>query len=319
MREVQIGQKESGQRLDKFLKKYLCEAASGFIYKMLRKKNIKLNGKRADGSEKLEAGDVVTLYLAEETVVKFTGKPQQAAFPITRLNIIYEDENVILLNKPAGMLSQKAKKDDITIVEYLLGYLQEEGKWKPGDIVTPGVCNRLDRNTSGLVIAGKSLPGLQKMSELLRDRRLEKFYLTIVEGVMDKPEQLKGFLQKDEKKNRIQIYDTDGRGRMPIETHYEPIRNNGKYTLLRVKLVTGKTHQIRGHLSSMGHPVVGDVKYGGRAVGTWRQQLLHAYEITFPEMSEPFVEISGRTFRAELPENFVEIEKKLFIGKEWKK
>lgn len=313
MREVQIGQSDSGQRLDKFLKKYLREASAGFIYKMLRKKNIKLNGKRADGSEKLRDGDVVTLYLAEETVLKFSGKQHEITFPITKLDIVYEDEHVILLNKPAGMLSQKAKKEDTTLVEYLLGYLQAEGKWKPGDTVTPGICNRLDRNTSGLVIAGKSIPGLQKMSELLRNRTLEKYYLTIVEGVMDRPEQLKGFLQKDEDKNRIRIYDTDGFGRVPVETRYEPVRHNGNYTLLRVKLVTGKTHQIRGHLSSIGHPVVGDIKYGGRPVGNQRQQLLHSYELVFPKMSGPFTGISGKTFRAELPDNFIEIEKKLFI------
>lgn len=309
---MQIGQKDSGQRLDKFLKKYLKEAPSSFIYKMLRKKNIKLNGKRADGSEKLRETDVITLYLAEDTISKFCERTQSVTYPAIKLDVVYEDEHVMILNKPAGMLSQKAKKKDVTLVEYLLGYLQKEGKWRPGDTVTPGICNRLDRNTSGLVIAGKSLQGLQKMSELLKNRTLEKYYLTIVEGVMDTPKQLKGFLQKDETRNQIRIYKTDGLGRVPIETHYEPIKNNGEYTLLKVKLITGKTHQIRGHLSSMGHPIAGDIKYGGRPIGRQRQQLLHAYEIVFPKMSEPFTELSGKTVRAEPPKNFNKIEQQLF-------
>ncbi len=312
MRELQIEKSDSGQRLDKFLKKYLKEAPASFIYKMLRKKNIKLNGKRAEGSEKLRESDVITLYLAEDTIVKFCQRTQMVSYPTAELDIVYEDEHVLILNKPAGMLSQKAKKEDVTLVEYLLGYLQQQGEWKPGDRVTPSICNRLDRNTSGLVIAGKSLQGLQNMSELLRKRTIEKYYLTIVEGVMDTPEQLKGFLQKDERKNQIQIYETGGLNRVPIETHYEPLKNNGSYTLLKVKLITGKTHQIRGHLSSIGHPVVGDIKYGGKPVGGQRKQLLHAYEIIFPRLDDPMEQLSGRTFRAQPPSDFMKIEKMLF-------
>ena len=312
MRELQIGAGDSGQRLDKFLKKYLKDASTGFLYKMLRKKNIKLNGKKAEGKEMLQPGDVVTLYLAEDTIQKFSGREEAVTFPRTKLDIIYEDDHVIFLNKPAGMLSQKAKKEDVTLVEYLLGYLQEKGKWNPGDTVTPAICNRLDRKTSGLVLAGKSLQGLQKMSELLKERSVEKYYLTIVEGTMEKPQKLKGFLQKDEKKNQIQIYDSPGRDRVPVETHYEPLTGNGSYTLLRVKLITGKTHQIRGHLSSIGHPILGDIKYGGKPVDGQNRQLLHACEIIFPVLPEPFTGISGKVFRAEPPVNFIKIQQKLF-------
>ena len=178
--------------------------------------------------------------------------------------------------------------------------------------MTPAICNRLDRNTSGLVLAGKSLQGLQKMSELLKERSVEKYYLTIVEGTMEKPQKLKGFLQKDEKKNQIQIYDSPGRDRVPVETHYEPLTGNGSYTLLRVKLITGKTHQIRGHLSSIGHPILGDIKYGGKPVDGQNRQLLHACEIIFPVLPEPFKGISGKVFRAEPPVNFIKIQQKLF-------
>ena len=163
MKEIVVQNTDSGQRLDKFLQKYLKEASKGFLYKMLRKKNIKLNGSRAEGKEILAIGDRVTLFLSEETIQKFRGETEQQIYPQTGLSILYEDKNVLLLDKPAGLLSQRAKKEDISLVEYLLGYLQNRGEWRPGDTFTPGICNRLDRNTSGIVIAGKSLAGSQKM------------------------------------------------------------------------------------------------------------------------------------------------------------
>ena len=195
MKELIIQNNDSGQRLDKFLQKYLDGASKGFLYKMLRKKNIKLNGSRAEGRELLSPGDRVALYLSEETIQKFRTVPQQVRYPQRELDILYEDENVVLLDKPAGMLSQKAKREDISLVEYFLGYLQSRGEWQPGGTFTPGICNRLDRNTSGIVIAGKSLPGLQKMSELLRERKVEKNYLAVVEGVMKRPEVIRGYLR----------------------------------------------------------------------------------------------------------------------------
>ena len=163
MKELTIGKNEKGQRLDKFLQKYLKEASKGFLYKMLRKKNITLNGKKAQGNEMLEEGDLVKLFLSDETVAKFQGKREAVRYPVTDLDIIYEDEDVVLINKKAGMLSQKAAPQDVSLVEYFLGYLQEKGEWDPNQSFTPGICNRLDRNTSGMVVAGKSLQGLQKM------------------------------------------------------------------------------------------------------------------------------------------------------------
>ena len=257
MREVTIGAKESGQRFSKFLEKYFKEAQTSFLYKMLRKKNIKLNDKKATGSEMLQTGDKVTVYFSDETFEKFRGETKKVIYPVIDLDIVYEDEDVLIVNKPAGMLSQKAKPQDVTLVEYILGYLQKKGEWSPKDSLKPGICNRLDRNTSGLVIAGKSLRGLQKMSELLKDRTMDKYYLTIVEGVMKEHSVVRGYLKKDEQTNRVQIFSEDGEGRVWIETGYEPLRTNGTVTLLKVKLVTGKTHQIRGHLASLGHPLLG--------------------------------------------------------------
>lgn len=312
MREIVIDKNESGQRLDKYLQKYLREASKGFLYKMLRKKNIKLNGAKASGGEILREGDHVVIYFAEETLQKFRGPTVAVSYPVTDLGIIYEDDHVALLNKPAGMLSQKAKERDTTLVEYLLGYLQQTGQWQPGGAFTPGICNRLDRNTSGLVIAGKSLAGLQKMSQLLKERCISKYYRTIIEGVMTEPAVVRGYMSKDSSKNRVTVFDTDGPDRAYIETAYEPLRSNGGYTLLRVKLITGKTHQIRSHLASIGHPLMCDVKYGGRKQEGQSAFFLHAEEVVFPAMEEPFTGLDGQVFTAPLPPRFEKMIDRLF-------
>lgn len=312
MREIEIDKNDSGQRLDKYLQKYLKEASKSFLYKMLRKKNIKLNGAKAAGNEILAQGDRVVFYFSEETLEKFRGTSKDIRYPVTDLSVVYEDENVALLCKPAGMLSQKAKIEDTTLVEYFLGYLQKTGKWQPGGTFTPAICNRLDRNTSGLVVAGKSLAGLQKMSQLLKARDIDKYYLTIVEGVMREPAVVRGYLSKDSDINRVTVFDTDAPDRSYIETAYEPLQSNGSYTLLRVKLVTGKTHQIRSHLSAIGHPLFCDVKYGGKKQEGERSFFLHAGELRFPSMEEPFTGLSGQTFTVPLPPRFEKMKERLF-------
>lgn len=301
MKEINIGDNQCGQRLDKFLHKYLREAPGSFIYKMLRKKNIKLNGKRAEGKEKLCTGDVVTLYLSEETLDKFRGESQ--AIPCTgqnaaALNIVYENKHILLIDKPAGVLSQKAKADDVSMVEYVTGYV---GETEPG--FSPGICNRLDRNTSGLLIAGKTLAGLQTMSELLRERTIEKYYLAVVLGEMRQGGVVEGWLVKDSKTNRVTISKHAVPGSSQIRTGYEPLGTDGIYTVVKVRLYTGKTHQIRSHLASISHPVAGDVKYGGKTAGI-RRQLLHAWELRFPEMEAPLDDLSSRVFRAQIPADF---------------
>lgn len=312
MREVTIGAKESGQRFSKFLEKYFKEAQTSFLYKMLRKKNIKLNDKKATGSEMLQTGDKVTVFFSDETFEKFRGETKKVIYPVIDLDIVYEDEDVLIVNKPAGMLSQKAKSQDVTLVEYILGYLQKKGEWPPKDSLKPGICNRLDRNTSGLVIAGKSLRGLQKMSELLKDRTMDKYYLTIVEGVMKEPSVVRGYLKKDEQTNRVQIFSEDGEDRVWIETGYEPLRTNGTVTLLKVKLVTGKTHQIRGHLASLGHPLLGDVKYGAAKRADTKHYFLHAKTLCFPENMGELKNLSGRVVTAKEPVYFAKMINKQF-------
>lgn len=309
MKLITVHKQEEGQRLVKLLGAYLKEAPNSFFYKMLRKKNITLNGKKADGTEKLKCGDEIRLFLSDETYEKFAGKVQpKEKFPMVKLNIVYEDSNVIFINKPAGMLSQKSVPSDVSLNEYLLGYLEKSGQWKQEESKAfhPSVCNRLDRNTSGLVICGKSMAGLQQMAALLKDRSLHKYYLCLVKGVMTESQHLEGYLLKDENSNQVKIFQKETEGAAHIITEYEPLYTDGEVTLLKVTLVTGKSHQIRAHLSSTGHPIIGDPKYGDRKVNAFfrethgiKNQMLHAWKLTFPELAEPLDNLSEKSFEAE--------------------
>ena len=309
MKLITVHKQEEGQRLVKLLGAYLKEAPNSFFYKMLRKKNITLNGKKADGTEKLKCGDEIRLFLSDETYEKFAGKVQpKEKFPMAKLNIVYEDSNVIFINKPAGMLSQKSVPSDVSLNEYLLGYLEKSGQWKQEEskAFRPSVCNRLDRNTSGMVICGKSMAGLQQMAALLKDRSLHKYYLCLVKGVMTESQHLEGYLLKDENSNQVKIFQKETEGAAHIITEYEPLYTEGETTLLKMTLVTGKSHQIRAHLSSIGHPIIGDPKYGERKVNAFfrethgiKNQMLHAWKLTFPELAEPLDNLSEKSFEAE--------------------
>ena len=355
MRTVVIKENEAGQRMDKFLAKYLCLAPKSFLYKMMRKKNITLNGKRCEGAQKLVVGDVVQLFLAEETIEKFSRLAGETAGGFSclagetagefsrlaegtegggkvnsrtagghgqrkrgRLDIVYEDEHILLVNKPSGLLSQKAKPGDVSLVEEILAYLLETGQVTEETLRTfrPSVCNRLDRNTSGLVIAGKSLAGLQRMAEGLKDRSIHKSYQCIVRGRVEERQRISGFLKKDERTNQVVVYGSRQEGSVPIVTEYIPQMGNERYTLLEVKLITGRTHQIRAHLASIGHPIAGDYKYGDRAVNQEmkekyrvQSQLLHAWKLEFPELGAPLEKVSKRVFTAPLPPEFLRVEK----------
>lgn len=318
MKEIIIKENEAGQRFDKFLKKYLCEASGSFIYKMLRKKNIVLNSKKATGNEKLQKGDSVKLFFADDTLEKFTGslnqKKKYASVPSVNLQILYEDEHVLFFNKPSGMLSQKAAESDCSAVEYVIQYLLDSQQITEEELRTfrPSVCNRLDRNTSGIITAGKSLAGLQTLSELFKERTLKKYYLCVVKGTLKEKQHISGYLKKDERMNKVTIVKEKAqKDYLPIETEYEPIAWNQELTLLRVHLITGRTHQIRAHLASIGHPLLGDYKYGNsRWNETYQKnyqitdQMLHAYELSFSKMHGTLHKLSERTFTAPVPKKF---------------
>lgn len=334
MREIVIEKNEAGQRLDKFLAKYMNEASKSFFYKMMRKKNITLNGKKCEGNEKLAEGDVVKLFLADDTIEKFSSVQVQEVKKVD-LDILYEDDEIILVNKPAGMLSQKAKETDESLVEYLIDYLLGSGKLTESGLraFRPSVCNRLDRNTSGIVAAGKSLAGLQMLSGVFKDRSIHKYYQCLVSGEIRDVKTVDGWLLKDEKKNQVRILteaeakrfggrDGDEEPKR-IRTKYEPIATDGRFTLLKVTLLTGRSHQIRAHLASLGHPIVGDSKYGGVSKvnpsgRTVKYQLLHSYRLEFPKLAEPFAYLSMRVFEAPLPGYFGSVLKETGSGcKTW--
>jgi 23S rRNA pseudouridine955/2504/2580 synthase len=337
MKQIIVQQNEAGQRLDKLLAKILNKAPKSFIYKMLRKKNITLNGKKAEGSEKLSLQDEIKLFLSDETIDQFS-EPTDTTIVEDRLVVLYEDQHVLIVNKPLGVLSQKADKDDISMVEHIISYLITSGQITKEQLVSfkPSICNRLDRNTSGLLIAGKSLLGLQEMARLLKDRTLNKYYLCIVKGTIEEKKKIEGYLSKNRERNQVQIHKGPIGDAEYICTEYEPIgyskttitdikqtnskKSSGNYTLLQVKLITGRSHQIRAHLSSIGHPIIGDFKYGDQKLNEYfknryelTHQLLHSYRMVFPNIIGELAYLSGKEVKAEGPQLFKNIQKDLFM------
>lgn len=325
MKEFTIGKNEDGQRLDRILQKILPAAGKGFLFKMLRKKNIVLNDKKAEGNERVSQGDVLKLYLSDDTFAQFAaGAPAvEATKEIHRdkLNkalpsfdfgaaIIYEDEDIILVNKPVGMLSQPADNETASLNDYLIEYLDSKGALKDAGTFRPSVCNRLDRNTSGIVACGCSIKGLRFLSEQFRSRTLDKYYMAVCMGEIKNQGALKGFIQKDEKTNKVTVLQSPQEGAERIETYYRPVKSGQNATLLEVKLVTGKTHQIRAHLASIGHPIGGDIKYGNEMFNRSlrdrckvRTQLLMAYRLVFPgDIKGEFERLAGREFTLDVPE-----------------
>lgn len=338
MQSVTIGKNQAGQRMDKFLKKYLPEAGTSFLYKMLRKKNITLNGRKAEGKEMLNVGDEICFFFSDETFAKFAGNKatdtpkeftvtgtasknhttsqyKKAYQKLNGITVLYEDENVLIVNKPVGILTQKAAPNDVSLNEWLIGYLLENGTITQQELQAfrPSVCNRLDRNTSGIVLCGKSLAGSQALSRVIKERTIQKFYRTICVGALTEDKKLVGYLYKDNATNKVtvlqnlplnqsntKLHNDAGlpdnakanqtlQDASPIKTAYHPISATKDYTLLEVELITGRTHQIRAHLASIGHPLIGDYKYGNRRINdTIKQkyhleaQLLHAYKMVFP-------------------------------------
>lgn len=313
MKEFSIRAEDAGQRMDRFCERILKEAPKSFFFKMFRKKNITLNGKKVSGNERLEVSDVVRFYLSDETFEKFKGKQETSQKPEEHLpdpKIVYEDPNVLVVYKPAGMLSQKATKSDLSMNEYCLSYLEKNGVYDRKDPAAfkPSVCNRLDRNTSGLLLVAKTLGSARLLSDLLKNRKIGKYYVCVVKGILKKPFTLQGYLKKDPKTNTVQILQKHSEGASPVETVFEPIRSSKNLTLLNVHLITGKTHQIRAHLKSIGHPILGDPKYGDPVLNRnhhCRGQMLCAWRIEMPKLEKPFEDLSMRTIEISIPQDFL--------------
>lgn len=328
MQELIINKQTAGGRADKTIMKFLDKAPSGFVYKMLRKKNIVINDKKAKGDEILKDGDVVKLYLSDDTIELFRSHTKkndnhnkkktdsktanEKNQRIFKNMIVYEDDNIIIVNKPSGMLSQKNLPSDLSVNDLLVDYL---GK---SEMFTPGISNRLDRNTSGLMIAGKNPNAVRELNKAIKDRQLKKIYLCIVAGKVTAGKTVEGYLVKDEKNNKVHIYKEipESENASYIKTAYKPLSDNGNITLLSVDLITGKSHQIRAHLASEGHPIIGDSKYGSirenmkyKNLYHVTNQQLHAYQLFFEKMEGILEYLNGKRISCALTPEFNRIIK----------
>lgn len=306
MREYYITKNDSGQRLNKFLEKAVPLLSGGMMHKYLRLKRIKVNGKRTEAAYRLAEGDAVQLYINDEY---FDAPCEEDAFrhiAQPQVNIVYEDENILLADKAPGMVVHADEHGDRnTLIAHIQAYLYQSGAWNPDDAASfaPALCNRIDRNTGGIVICAKTAEALRILNERIKERELEKRYLCVVHGRPKPPDGLiENYLRRDEKRKQVTLHQTRVPGAKTAKTRYRTLASHGKLSLVECELLTGRTHQIRAHMASIGCPLLGDGKYGtnelNRPYGE-TGQLLYAYSLTFrfAQDAGALAYLDGRSFR----------------------
>ncbi len=296
MKEYRIQKNESGMTVIAYLSRALPGAGRSLLYKQLRKKNINLCGKKAEGSERLKEGDTLQVYFSDETIAKFESaqKPEDGARAAGNIRVLFEDDDILAMDKAAGELSQQEKRGQISLNEEMLAYLEKAGAYSPTSPVKPSVCNRLDRNTSGIVLAGKTMEGLHFLNNAIRSGDVNKYYLSVALGRIETDIRAELYITKDEGERRAMVSEApvspDSKQALTYFTPLGSFENEeGWFTLLRVRLGTGRFHQIRASLSHLGHPIAGDVKYGDKKINKRlserfgiKRQLLHAARVELP-------------------------------------
>lgn len=303
MKTVTVNENDAGQRLDKFLSKYFKSMPKSLIYKGIRKKRIKINGKRAEINYMLKYNDKIDLYINDE----FFEPADDLAFLKLEpdINIVYEDKNIILMDKRPGMIVHEDKDEKLnTLLNHMKAYLYKKGEYNPENenSFVPALCNRIDRNTGGIVIGAKNAEALRIINEKIKTREINKFYLCLVQGHLEKKHgTLKGYLVKNTDQNRVYIHSEPQKDGKTIITKYRVLSEQKLTSLVEVELLTGRTHQIRAHFASIGHPLAGDGKYGtnefNKKLGM-KMQALYSYKLTFAFSDENSLSyLNGKTFK----------------------
>ena len=322
LKKLVITKNDANQRIDKYLKKLLVNAPSNFIYKMFRKKDIKVNGKRVNEKYILAEGDILEMFLYEDKFKEFTA--EKSIYEVEKtFKVLYEDKNILIVDKPAGLLVHEDANESInTLTNQVLSYLASKNELDLSreNTFMPGPVHRLDRNTSGIVIFGKTLAALQDLNEMIKLRHcIEKSYLTICKGNLSTPRHLKGYMVKLEDKSQVKLVNKDYPGALTMETLVKPIKSKNDFSLVEVILVTGRMHQIRVHLASIDHPIIGDRKYGDFKLNKTikntfglNNQLLHAYKIKFVKTIGTLKYLQDKEIVCNVPKQFEKIVKTLF-------
>lgn len=313
---LKITSKDANQRVDKYVKKYLNEAPLSFIYKLFRKKDVKINKHWVKENYIIQDGDELAIYITDAQLEEFN-KSKEAKKADLNHPIVYEDENILIVDKPRGLLVHGDQNEkSITLANEVINYLYYKDEYNPKDKgFTPAPAHRLDRNTSGLVVFAKNLESLQILEDLFKEKEnIEKEYLALVKGRIDSKLAIDYPLLKDEKTGVVKV-SKNGKSALTIVTKE---KEYGDFSLVKVQILTGRTHQIRVHLSSVGHPVIGDSKYGDfklnkefKDLYNFENQFLHAYKLTFKNIEGRLSYLTNKTFKAELPKEEKQLLEKI--------